>query len=210
MVEKVFSMVVRQLRVGSDNFSYLIHDSLTGEAALVDPSFDASEALSIIRDEGLDLRFVINTHHHSDHTMANGAVMKETKARLVASKEDGPKLKDHVDINISHGDELSLGCLPLKFIKTPGHTPGGLCIIVEDEFLITGDTLFIGDCGRCDLPGGSLSEMFSSLQELKKQDGALVVFPGHDYGTIPYDTLKNLMRTNGVLLARDLSEFSRL
>lgn len=203
-------MVVRQLKVGMDNFSYLIYDRETNEAALVDPSFDASEALSIIKKDGLNLKLLINTHHHGDHTMANGTVLKETGAHLVASEEDGSKLKENVGIKIKDGDELVLGCLPLKFIKTPGHTPGGLCIIVEDEFLITGDTLFINDCGRCDLPGGSLKDMFDSLQRLKQLDDNLVVFPGHNYGPKPYDTLGNQKRKSGVLLAKDLKEFSKL
>lgn len=203
-------MVVRQLKVGMDNYSYLIHDRETREAALVDPSFDATEALSIIESEELDLKFLINTHHHSDHTMSNSVVLKTTGAHLIATEEDGSKLKDRVAMKINDGDELILGCLPMKFIRTPGHTPGGLCIIVEDEFLITGDTLFINDCGRCDLPGGSLEEMFYSLQRIKELDDNLVVFPGHDYGPKPYDTLGSQKRTSGVLLAKDLKEFSRL
>jgi glyoxylase-like metal-dependent hydrolase (beta-lactamase superfamily II) len=203
-------MVVRQIRVGADNFSYLIHDRETREAALVDPGFDASEALSVIGDEDLELKYLINTHYHSDHTMANSTVLKDTGARLVASDEDGSKLKEKVDIRIKDGDELFLGCIQLKFIKTPGHTPDGICIIAEDEFLITGDTLFINDCGRCDLPGGSLEEMFGSLQRIKQLDDILVVFPGHDYGPKPYDTLGNQKRMSGVLLAKDLEEFSKL
>ena len=203
-------MVVRQLRVGMDNFSYLIHDRETGEAALVDPTFDASEALSIIKTEDLDLKFLINTHHHSDHTMAIKKVLKETGPLLVASEEDGSKLNEKVAIKVKDGDELVLGCLPLKIIKTPGHTPGGICIIIENEFLITGDTLFINDCGRCDLPGGSLKDMFDSLQRLKKLDDNLVIFPGHDYGPKPYDTLGNQKIKSGVLLAKDLNEFSKL
>jgi glyoxylase-like metal-dependent hydrolase (beta-lactamase superfamily II) len=203
-------MVVRQLRVGLDNFSYLVHDPATHEAALVDPGMDASEALSIIRDEGLDLRYVINTHHHSDHTASNGEVIEAEGAKLVASREDGSNLSRKPDIWVSDGDEIELGQRVIKFFKTPGHTPGGICMIVEGEFLLTGDTLFIGDCGRCDLPGGSLKEMFESLQKLKDLGDDLVVFPGHDYGDRPYDTLGNQKRMSGVLLARDLREFSAL
>ena len=203
-------MVVRQIRVGGDNFSYLIHDRETLEAALVDPGFDARGALGIVGDEGLDLKYVNNTHHHGDHTAANKTVMKETGAKLVASKKDGESLSEDVDISVWDGDEISLGCLSMKFMGAPGHTPGGLCIIVEDEFLITGDTLFIDDCGRCDLEGGSLSDMFDTLQRIKKLDDSFVVFPGHDYGPKAYDTLGNQKRRSGVLLAKDLEEFSKL
>lgn len=203
-------MVVRQIRTGRDNFSYLIFDEKTRMAALVDPGFDASEALGIIKDEGLDLRYVINTHHHGDHTASNGEVISETGAKLVASREDGANLKDSVDIHVWEGDALSLGCVSLKFLGAPGHTKGGLCIIVGDGYLITGDTLFINDCGRCDLPGGSLKDMFATLQKLKELDDQLIVFPGHDYGPMPSDTLGNQKRISGVLLARDIDEFSRL
>ncbi|MGA1848195.1 MAG: hydroxyacylglutathione hydrolase family protein [Thermoplasmatota archaeon] len=203
-------MVVRQLRVGTDNFSYLIHDPLSHEAALVDPGMDASKALGIIMDEGLDLKFVINTHHHSDHVAANVEVMKETGAMIVASREDGSHLSREPDIWVSDGDEIELGERVIRFLKTPGHTPGGLCIIAENEFLLTGDTLFIGDCGRCDLPGGSLKDMFQSLQRLKGLNDDLVVFPGHDYGDRPYDTLGNQKRRSRVLTVESLEEFSRL
>jgi glyoxylase-like metal-dependent hydrolase (beta-lactamase superfamily II) len=201
---------VRQLRVGRDNFSYLIHDPASHEAALVDPGMDASNALDIIRDEGLDLKYVINTHNHSDHVASNGEVLEVTGAKLVASREDGEHLGRKPDIWVAEGDEIGLGQDVIKVIRTPGHTPGGICLIAEKEFLLTGDTLFIGDCGRCDLPGGSLEQMFESLQKLKGLNDDLVVFPGHDYGEKPYDTLGNQKRSSGVLLARDLEEFSTL
>jgi len=201
-------MTVRQLRVGSDNFSYLIHDRDTGQAALVDPGMDASKAMGIVRDEGLELRYVINTHHHSDHSMSNGEVIGETGARLVASTEDGKRLGKKVDMEVDDGDMLHLGGVSIRFLKTPGHTPGGICLIVDDSILITGDTLFIGDCGRCDLPGGSLKEMFRSLRRLKGLKDDLVVFPGHDYGEKPHDTLGNQKRTSCVLNAESLEDLS--
>jgi glyoxylase-like metal-dependent hydrolase (beta-lactamase superfamily II) len=203
-------VVVRQLRVGTDNFSYLLHDPETREAALIDPGFDASEALRMIKDESLDLKYLINTHHHSDHSMANGEVLGATNAILVASQEDGCNLQRKPDMTVDDGDEIKIGTLPIRFLKTPGHTPGGICMVVENEFLITGDTLFIGDCGRCDLPGGSIVDMFKTLQRLKRMDDDLVVFPGHDYGDKPYDTLGNQKRISGVLLAVDIKEFSTL
>ena len=85
-----------------------------------------------------------------------------------------------------------------------------ICLIVDDEFLITGDTIFIGDCGRCDLPGGSLKEMFGSIQRIKSLDDNLVVFPGHDYGPEPFRTLGEEKIRSKVMLARDLEEFSRI
>lgn len=201
-------MVVRQLRVGNDNFSYLIHDPETHLAALVDPGFDASGALRTVKEEGLELKYVINTHHHLDHTASNGRVIRETGARLVASNKDGPDLKDGIEVG--DRDQLYLGRTRMRFLNSPGHTPDGLCMITEERYLITGDTLFINDCGRCDLPGGSLKDMFDTLQRLKRLDDCLIVFPGHDLGPIPCDTLGNQKRTSGVLLAKDQDELSRL
>jgi len=76
--------------------------------------------------------------------------------------------------------------------------------------LITGDKLFIGDCGRCDLPGGNLSQMFNSLQKLKALSDNLTIYPGHDYGDKPFDTFGKQKRTNKTLLAKNLDEFSKI
>jgi len=92
---------------------------------------------------------------------------------------------------------------------TPGHTKGGICIIVDDKAILTGDTLFIGDCGRTDLPGGSLQEMFHTLQQkILPLPDDLLVYPGHDYGEKPFDRLGNQKQTNKTLRARTLQEFS--
>jgi glyoxylase-like metal-dependent hydrolase (beta-lactamase superfamily II) len=99
----------------------------------------------------------------------------------------------------------------LSCLLTPGHTPGGICIIVDKKALLTGDTLFIGDCGRTDLPGGSLEEMFKTLQEkIFLLSDELIVYPGHDYGEKPFDSLGNQKRTNKTLKAKTLKEFSTI
>jgi len=131
--------------------------------------------------------------------------------KIVASESDGAKLNIGVDVIISDGDQLKLGKVNLKFILTPGHTPGGICIIVDNEALLTGDTLFIGDCGRTDLPGGDLTQMYNSLNEkIKSLPDNLIVYPGHDYGDKPFDTLGNQKRTNKTLLAKNLNDFSKI
>lgn len=203
-------MPVEQIRVGEDNFSYLIYDSGTKHAALVDPGSDASRALEMAACMGLDLKYLINTHHHWDHTGDNGRVLESTEAELVISSSGSSDLIGQANILVDDGSKLELADTDLRFIHTPGHTPGSICILVDEDYLITGDTLFIGDCGRCDLPGGSLEEMYGSLQRLKGMDDGLIVLPGHDYGPKPKDTLGNQKRTNKVMLALNLGEFSRL
>jgi len=115
------------------------------------------------------------------------------------------------DVIVSDGSQLKVGNIVLSFLLTPGHTPGGICIIVDGEAMLTGDTLFIGDCGRTDLPGGSLEEMFQTLQtKIMSLSDELLVYPGHDYGEKPFDTLGNQKRTNKTLRARSLKEFSQI
>ena len=203
-------MIVEQIRVGLDNFSYLIYCGRTKKAVLVDPGYDATKALARTTSAGLELVFMINTHHHADHTSDNRRVLKEhPEATLVVSKEHDMRTVTTKHRKVSDGELITVGQLELDFLLTPGHTPDGLCIIVDNKFLLTGDTLFIGDCGRCDLPGGDLATMFDTLQKkIMSLPDHLVVYPGHDYGPRPYNTLGAEKRSNKVLLARDLREFS--
>jgi glyoxylase-like metal-dependent hydrolase (beta-lactamase superfamily II) len=205
-------MVVEQIKVVFDNFSYVIYCSNKKEAAIVDPSFDASKALDCISSNKLKIKYIILTHYHSDHTNDTKRIKNlNPSSKTVASESDGEKMDFNVDIIVSDGDKLNVGDINLDFILTPGHTQGGICIIVDNEAILTGDTLFIGDCGRTDLPGGSFEQMFKTLQEkIKPLPDNLIVFPGHDYGNKPFDTLGNQKRTNKTLIAKNLVEFSKI
>jgi glyoxylase-like metal-dependent hydrolase (beta-lactamase superfamily II) len=203
-------VAIKQIKVGFDNFSYIIYCPKTRKAAIVDPSYDSSESMRFISSEKLDLMYIINTHYHSDHVSDNQRIKQEyTSAKIIASKADGTMIES-VDIFVSEKDKLKLGDIVLEFMLTPGHTPGGICIIVDNEALITGDTLFIGDCGRCDLPGGDIAEMFKTLQKIKNLSDDLIVYPGHDYGDKPFDTLGNQKRVNKTLIAKNFDEFSKI
>lgn len=115
------------------------------------------------------------------------------------------------DVIVADGSQLQLGDITLDFLLTPGHTPGGICIIVDHAALVTGDTLFIGDCGRTDLPGGNSTYMFQTLHEkIMRLPDDLIVYPGHDYGDKPFDTLGNQKQTNKTLLVKTMQEFSRI
>lgn len=205
-------MAIKQIEVGFDNFSYIISCPVTKKATLVDPGSDPSKILDFISSNNLKLEFIIATHYHSDHT--NGIKgIKNTipTSKIIASELDGQKLNVKVDIFVSDNEKLKVGDIQLEFLLTPGHTPGGICIIVDNEAIITGDTLFIGDCGRTDLPGGSLDQMFRTLNEkIKPLPDHLIVYPGHDYGDKPFDTLRNQKLTNKTLLAKSLDDFSKI
>jgi len=205
-------IAIEQIKVGFDNFSYVIYSNKNKEAVIVDPSFDASDALKFIWKNSLILKYVITTHYHSDHSGDIKRIKKEIPlVKLIASEIDGKKLYEKMDIFATDNLELNLGEIELRFITTPGHTPGGICILVNNEALLTGDTLFIGDCGRTDLPGGNLKDMFTSLHEkIMSLPDSLIIYPGHDYGEKPFDTLGNQKKTNKTLKARNLEEFSKI
>jgi hydroxyacylglutathione hydrolase len=115
------------------------------------------------------------------------------------------------DIVVSDKSQLNIGKILVEFLLTPGHTPGGICIIVDNQAVLTGDTLFIGDCGRTDLPGGNLGLMYASLHEkILHLPDDFIVYPGHDYGNKPFDSLGNQKRTNKTLIAKTLKEFSAI
>jgi glyoxylase-like metal-dependent hydrolase (beta-lactamase superfamily II) len=194
-----FKQVIQQ----GDNFSYIIADDTTKEAAVVDPSFNADAIIRILRDQNLNVKFVINTHDHSDHTASNEDFRSNFGAKVVAHK------LAHVnkDVSVVEGDVIRVGEIVIKVIHTPGHTQDSICLLVDDK-LLTGDTLFVGECGRTDLPGGSAEDMYHSLfGKLMKLDDNIKVYPGHDYGPKPYSTIGVERRTNYTLQKRAVDEF---
>ena len=191
-------MAIEQIKIGHDNFCYVLFCPVQKKAAIVDPGFDATTPLQFIAANHLTLEYIIITHYHSDHA----ADCKRIKhffpsAQIVSSESDGKKINIKPDILVTDGGQLQLGDITIDILFTPGHTPGGICLIVENKAILTGDTLFIGDCGRTDLPGGSLEQMYNTLHEkIMRLSNDLIVYPGHDYGEKPFDTLGNQKRFN--------------
>jgi hydroxyacylglutathione hydrolase len=205
-------LAIEQITMGFDNFSYVIYCPVTKKAAIVDPGLDSARILQFIASKKLTLEYIIITHYHSDHSSDSKKIKSLfPQAKIVASEADGKKLALKPDTVISDGNQLTIGKILVDFLITPGHTPGGICIIVNNEALLTGDTLFIGDCGRTDLPGGNLIQMYTSLHEkIMNLPDELIVYPGHDYGEKPFDSLGNQKHTNKTLKARTLKEFSTI
>ena len=204
-------MAIEQIKVGFDNFSYIIYDSISKESVVVDPSININKQVDFLKSKKLDLKYIINTHHHSDHTSKNVKLKKfYPKAKITVSKAHMNSLNVNPEALVSQDSELKIGSITLKFLLTPGHTPDGLCIIVDNKAILTGDTLFIDNCGRADLPGGNINDLFNSLQKIKQLSDDTVVYPGHDYGAKPFDILGNQKKTNKTLLARNLDEFLKI
>jgi glyoxylase-like metal-dependent hydrolase (beta-lactamase superfamily II) len=201
---------LKQTRIGVDNFSYIIYSKKN--AIIIDPGFEPKKIIDFIKSHDLTIKYIIVTHHHSDHTYGINILKSEyPNSQIVASKNDGIKIDANTEILVNDGDELKLDDIYLSFILTPGHTPGGICIIVNDSALLTGDTLFIGDCGRTDLPGGNLRTMYNTLHNIiMKLPDYLIVYPGHDYGDKPFDTLGNQKRFNKTLNVKNFEDFSKI
>jgi glyoxylase-like metal-dependent hydrolase (beta-lactamase superfamily II) len=125
-------------------------------------------------------------------------------AKIVAHKLS----RINADIAVDDGDIIRLGNVPIKVIYTPGHTPDSICLLVDNKKLLTGDTLFVGECGRTDMTGGNSRSMYHSLfTKLLKLNDDVEVYPGHDYGSKPYSTIGEERRSNYVLQPRSLAEF---
>jgi glyoxylase-like metal-dependent hydrolase (beta-lactamase superfamily II) len=186
-----------------DNFTYIIADEKTREAAVVDPSFNSDTVIRLSEDLHLNVKYVINTHSHGDHTAGNEDIKSKFGTKIVAHKLSSVKK----EINVIDGDTIKVGNVPIKVIHTPGHTADGICLLVDGK-LLTGDTLFVGECGRTDLIGGSAKDMYYSLfHKLAKLDDVVEVYPGHDYGSKPHSTIGWEKRTNYTLEKRSLEEF---
>ena len=199
-------MIFKQVPVGTfQNFSYVIGDEKTKIAAIIDPAWEVDTLLKQCDELGLKVAYVINTHSHHDHIEGNEAVAKRTRAKVVAH-EKAPIRKD---IGVKDGDTIDIGSLKMKIIYTPGHCPDSICLLINGK-LMTGDLLFVGECGRTDLTGGNASEMYESLfKKILPLDDSIEVYPGHDYGSKPSSTVGFERRNNYTMQPRTQEEFVR-
>ena len=196
-------MFFKQVKQRGDNFSYIIADDSTKEAAVVDPNFNADAIIRIVKDQNLNVKYVIDTHDHFDHTASNEEIKSNFSAKVAAHK----LANVNKDVSVVDGDVIRVGNIIVKVIHTPGHTQDSVCLLVDDK-LLTGDTLFVGECGRTDLPGGSAEDLYHSLfDKLMKLDDNIMVYPGHDYGPKPCSAIGIERRTNYVLQKRTVEEF---
>ncbi len=188
-----------------ENFSYIIGDEETHQGAVVDPGFETEKILEIAVQNRLKIKYLIDTHEHMDHTSGNRDLALKTGAKIVAHEY----AQITKDISVKDGEELKLGETSIKVIHTPGHTPGSICLLI-DRKLLTGDTLFVGECGRVDLPGGSAEDLYSSLfNKILNLDDDIEVYPGHNYGAEPSSTIGSERKHNYVLKPRTKEEFVR-
>ncbi|MCC6276468.1 MAG: MBL fold metallo-hydrolase [Oligoflexia bacterium] len=214
------ALVIESLRIGPEkNFCYLIIEPQSREAVLIDAAFEPEKVARWCQEHRVKVNMLLATHGHWDHCEGFHDLLIQLPIPQVAAHQlDGPRLKRFKIENptmLHDGQYIKIGAEKIQVMHLPGHTEGGLGVLVFDEWqqpkaLISGDTLFIGQCGRTDLPGGSDEAMFDSLQRIKSLPGTCIIYPGHDYGFAPTDTLAHQIETNPTLMAQTLVDFNKI
>lgn len=195
---------VLQIQVGNmANFSYILWDRSSNICAIIDPSWEIEKILNIVNSNSLKLEYIINTHSHFDHVLGNEQIVALTNAKIVQHSLSPL----HKDIEVEDGSQISVGKIKLDVIYTPGHSEDSICLILKNHCIFSGDTIFIGNCGRTDLPGGNTTKLFYSLDRLKNLDDNLIIYPGHNYGQVPKSLLREEKKTNPFLQFNSLAEF---
>lgn len=197
-------MIVHQIQVGGmQNFTYVVEDENTNEGIVIDPSWDLDKVQEVITRNNLKIKYIVNTHHHFDHTLGNQGMVEFTDAKII--QHEASDLQN--DISVKDGDVIKFGDSELQVLHTPGHSKDSVCLIGDGK-IFSGDTLFVGNCGRVDLPGGSAKELYHSLIDvLYKLDDNLTLYCGHNYGSSEISTIGKEKTMNLVMQKRSEEEF---
>lgn len=205
-------LYLKQMELGPmQNFVYLIGCRKTREAAVVDPAWDVEAILRAAEADDMRIGAIVISHTHFDHVNGVEAMLARTKARVHVHKAEGEFLKGFASdlVKVDEGQEIKVGEIGIRLLHTPGHTPGSQCFLVQD-MLVAGDTLFIGSCGRTDLPGGSPEDLYHSLTgTLMRLDDRTILYPGHNYADRPVSSIGEERRHNPYLQFTSLGRFLR-
>ncbi|RNC29713.1 MAG: Hydroxyacylglutathione hydrolase GloC [Candidatus Dichloromethanomonas elyunquensis] len=192
-------MIEQKATPGMGVNCYLVSCDLTKKAIVIDPGAGSQMLLNWIKQHDFEITHIILTHGHYDHIGAVEDLRKALPAQVAIHKDDAEMLTNPTknlsgfwdrnivvspaDLLLEDNQELVVGEMKIKILHTPGHTPGGICLLTE-EGLISGDTLFDGSVGRTDFPGGDMRKLLRSIeQKLMVLDDQLPVFPGHESAT---------------------------
>ena len=216
-------LYLRQAQIGPmANYVYILGDPVSRKVAVVDPAWDTNAICNFVEKEGYEIDKILITHYHQDHLgghmmgqsiEGSADMLKRVKAKVYVNRHEaeGTKrvagLSDSDLVKVDAGDVIKVGDIEVKFLHTPGHTPGSQCFLAAGN-LIAGDTLFINSCGRVDLPGSDPEAMYYSLNHtLKSLDDSTVVYPGHAYSNESSSTIGKQKRTNMYLRFETLDDF---
>ena len=216
---------VKQMELGPmQNFVYLIGDPVARECVVVDPAWEIDRIVEAAQAEGYTITGALVTHTHQDHVGGSleswgmpgripgvEELLEKVRAKVYVHKAEREFLRGFGSdlVKVDNHDTLKVGRLTVELLHTPGHTPGSQCFLVDGR-LVSGDTLFIGSCGRTDLPGSDPTEMYYSLtQRLSALPDDTVLLPGHNYGGLA-STIGQEKRENPFLRFTSLGEFLRV
>jgi hydroxyacylglutathione hydrolase len=207
------------------NFMYLVGDPETRQALIVDPAWDVASLLEVAHNDDYSISGALISHYHPDHVggdlwgvQVEGVtrLLEEVAVPLYVNKHEAAGLKVVTGVQdsdlelVDDGQTLDIGALSLRFLHTPGHTPGSQCFLIGNR-LVAGDTLFVQGCGRVDLPGGDPDQMYFSLtQKLARLPADTVLYPGHHYGPTETSTIGDELRQNLYLRVSSLEDWRRL
>jgi hydroxyacylglutathione hydrolase len=190
-------LYVRQLELGPmQNFVYLVGLEGSVETAVIDPAWDVPALVEAAAADGRRITHALVTHRHFDHSNGIVPLLEQLDAKIVVHRDDAAHVAgdvpDSVLTKVTGGEQLDVGGLKISCIHTPGHTPGSQCfhLDVPGGALVSGDTVFVNACGRCDFEGGSAEQMYDSLERvLGRLPDSTTLYPGHDYGDVKVSSL---------------------
>jgi hydroxyacylglutathione hydrolase len=192
-------LYVRQLQLGPmENFVYLVGAAGAKETAIIDAAWDVPAALRAAAEDGRTVTHALVSHHHFDHTNGLPDVLAQGGIRAHIHANDAESLSAEVRgevTSVAAGDAVEVGPLRIHAFHTPGHTPGSTCWHTEGS-LFAGDTVFVNACGRCDLAGGNVEQMFESLKRVSQLPEETKLYPGHDYGDVPVSSIAREKSSN--------------
>ena len=202
------NFIFEQIPAGGDrNLTYLIADRATGEAALVDPSYEPELSLERAAAQSLKVARILITHGHPDHTAGNRTVQQATGAEIMAFASSPA----HPDHPLADGDSVAIGSIQVKVLHVPGHCPDHLLFYLpEEQLALTGDHLFVGKIGGTASDEDARIEYRSLRKMLDALPDETTIWPGHDYGCRPSSTIGLERRNNPFLLTEDIDAFLKL
>lgn len=184
--------------------TYILADACAREAVIIDPVLEQVDRdMSVLKDMGVNLKYILETHVHADHVTGGGGLRRATAAQFVAGFGTGLSC---TDVLLSDGESLVFGEEVIHAIATPGHTNGCMSYRWRDR-LFSGDTLLIDACGRTDFQEGSADKLYDSLQKLLAHPDETLVFPGHDYNGRRVSTVGQEKAINPYVAGLDRAAF---